>query len=204
MPGFAFLRTLSRARNLLAGTLLFVAGTPAALAADCGPLLNHKFNTLTTDRTVDLCQYAGKVVLVVNTASQCTYTPQYAGLERLYKRYRDRGFVVLGFPANDFGRQEPGANRDIARFCEENYGVSFPMFSKAEGDRPLPENPLYGKLIGATGRAPQWNFHKYLIDRSGQVRSFGSAVEPESRELLRAVDAALGSATPLAVTRPVG
>jgi len=197
------LRVLIRGRGALAGMLLLIAAAPA-LAADCAPLLDHKFNTLTTDRPVDLCKYAGKVVLVVNTASQCTYTLQYAGLERLYKRYRDKGFVVLGFPANDFGRQEPGVNREIARFCEENYGVSFPMFSKAEGDRPLRENPLYGGLIGATGRAPQWNFHKYLIDRSGRVRSFDSAVEPESRELLRAVDAALGSAQPLAGTRPVG
>jgi glutathione peroxidase len=175
----------------LAGSIalwLLVATAEAA----CPALLSHTFNSLVGDKPVDLCQYTGKTILVVNTASQCGYTPQYAGLEQLYRKYRARGLVVLGFPANDFGRQEPGTNVEVARFCEENYGVTFPMFEKAAGDRPLKVNPLYAGLISATGRAPQWNFHKYLIDRLGRVRSFESAVEPRNPELIRAVEAALG------------
>ena len=164
----------------------------AAAQAACPPLFSHSFNSLVGDKPVDLCRYAGKAVLVVNTASQCGYTPQYAGLEKLYRTYRERGFVVLGFPANDFGQQEPGTNAEVARFCEENFGVSFPMFAKAAGDRPLKANPFFAKLIAATGSAPQWNFHKYLIDRNGTVTSFDTKVEPLSRELVRAVEAALG------------
>jgi glutathione peroxidase len=164
----------------------------SAAHATCPALLSHTFNSLVADKPVDLCQYAGRVVLVVNTASQCGYTPQYAGLEQLYRKYRAKGLVVLGFPANDFGQQEPGTNRDIARFCEENYGVSFPMFEKSAGTTPLRANPLYAKLIAATGRAPHWNFHKYLIDKSGRVSSFDSGVEPQSRELTGAVESALG------------
>jgi glutathione peroxidase len=154
-------------------------------------LLDHTFHSLISDRPVNLCQYAGKVVLVVNTASQCGYTPQYKGLESLYRRYREKGLVILGFPANDFGGQEPGANREIARFCEENFGVSFPMFSKADDGKPLRANPLYAGLIAATGRAPRWNFHKYLIDRAGRITSFGSEAEPEGGEILRAIQSAL-------------
>jgi glutathione peroxidase len=174
--------------------LLAALGTSliaVAAHATCPAMLAHTFNSLVGDKPVDLCQYAGKAVLVVNTASRCGYTPQYAGLEQLYRKYRARGFVILGFPANDFGQQEPGSNADVARFCEENYGVSFPMFEKAAGDKPLKANPLYAKLIAATGRAPQWNFHKYLIDRRARVVSFDSAVEPESAEVLRAIESAL-------------
>jgi glutathione peroxidase len=160
-------------------------------AATCPAPLDHRFNDLVRDRPVDLCQFTGKVILVVNTASQCVYTPQYAGLEALYRRYRDKGVVVLGFPANDFGRQEPGNNRNIAKFCEENYGVSFPMFEKAPDDRPLSANPLYAELIAAAGRPPQWNFHKYLIDRRGHVTSFDPAVDPAGARLRRAIEAAL-------------
>lgn len=174
--------------SLAAMALWLLAG---GAQATCPTLLSHTFNSLVGDKPVNLCQFAGKVVLVVNTASRCGYTPQYAGLEQLYRKYRERGFVVLGFPANDFGRQEPGANTEIARFCEENFGVTFPMFEKAAGDKRLPANPLYANLIAATGRAPQWNFHKYLIDRSGRVTSFETAVEPQSAELVRAIETAL-------------
>ena len=163
----------------------------AGSAAACPALFNHTFKSLVADRPVDFCQYAGKVVLVVNTASNCGYTPQYKGLESLYRRFKGKGLVIVGFPANDFGGQEPAANGEIARFCEENYGVSFPMFSKAQDGTPLTANPLYARLIAATGRAPGWNFHKYLIDRSGKVRSFESDREPEGKEMLRAVQAAL-------------
>ena len=171
----------------------FVAGAAAAApGAVCPPVLKHTFNSLVEDQPVDLCQYAGKVVLVANTASQCGYTPQYKGLESLYRRYRGKGLVILGFPANDFGGQEPGGNLDIARFCEENFGVSFPMFGKALDGKPLRANPLYAGLIAATGRAPRWNFHKYLIDGEGhlagawpsRVRPVGAEITGEIEKLL--------------------
>ena len=189
--------------NLATGVGFWVLA--AAAQAACPSLLSHSFNTLVGDKPIDLCRYAGKAVLVVNTASQCGYTPQYAGLEQLYRKYRARGLVVLGFPANDFGQQEPGTNAEVARFCEENFGVSFPMFEKQPGDRPIKANPFFAKLIAATGSAPQWNFHKYLIDRSGTVTSFDSKVEPQSREVVRAVEAALGGPSPSVERKsPVG
>jgi glutathione peroxidase len=134
-----------------------------------------------------MCQYKGKVLLVVNTASQCGYTPQYEGLEKLYKRYKDKGLVVLGFPSNDFGGQEPGSNKEIAKFCEVNYGVSFPLFTKTSV-KGAP-NPFYQKLIKATGAAPAWNFHKYLVDRSGaKAWSYDTATEPDDRKLVKEIE----------------
>src|SRR5438477_12220754 len=127
---------------------LLLALSSSAMAA-CPVLLDRKMQTL-DERAQSLCDYAGKVLLVVNTASQCGYTPQYEGLEALYRKYRERGLVVLGFPMNDFGGQEPGSNRDIAKFCEVNYGVSFPMFAKSgvlEGNA----NPFYKTLAAKTG-----------------------------------------------------
>lgn len=165
---------------------------PAAAPAACPAVLKHEFNSLTTDQPVPLCNFAGKVVLVVNTASNCGYTYQYKGLEALYKKYKNQGLVIIGFPANDFGQQEPGSNKQIASFCEENYGVSFPMFEKLT--MPIPKNALYRDLIAASGEAPQWNFHKYLIDKSGKViASFPSAVEPGSAKMTKAVEGALHS-----------
>ena len=133
----------------------------------CPALLGYTFPSL-TDQPTALCQYEGKVLLVVNTASECGYTPQYQGLEALYRRYRDKGLVVLGFPANDFGAQEPGSNGEIAKFCELNYGVSFPMFAKS-GVSAGNANPFYASLAKKTGERPHWNFHKYL-DRSFRRR----------------------------------
>jgi glutathione peroxidase len=157
---------------------LFFVGNGAVAA--CPALLDRKLDTI-HDQPQSLCEYAGKVVLVVNTASQCGYTPQYEGLEALYRRYRDRGLVVLGFPSNDFGGQEPGSNKDIAAFCVNQYAIDFPMFAKTE----LKKNPLYADLAKATGAAPRWNFHKYLIDRSGkQVVSFDTRIEPNDPRLL--------------------
>jgi glutathione peroxidase len=157
--------------------------TSSAMAA-CPALLDREINTI-LEKPQSLCEYAGKVVLVVNTASQCGYTPQYEGLEALYKRYRDRGLVVLGFPTNDFGGQEPGSNKDIAAFCVNQYAIDFPMFAKTE----LKKNPLYSELAKATGTAPRWNFHKYLIDRSGkQVLSFDTRVDPNDPKFLAAIE----------------
>jgi glutathione peroxidase len=161
-------------------SLLFVA--PAAMA--CPALLDRQMNTI-HDEAQSLCEYAGKVLLVVNTASQCGYTPQYEGLEALYRKYRTRGLVVLGFPSNDFGGQEPGSNKDIAAFCVNQYAIDFPMFAKTE----LKKNPLYADLAKATGAAPRWNFHKYLVDRSGkEVVSFDTRIEPSDPRLIAALE----------------
>jgi glutathione peroxidase len=163
----------------IAALAAFVTLEPTIAAeSPCPSILDHQFMNL-QDQPVSLCQFGGRVLLVVNTASECGYTPQYEGLEKLYRRYRDRGFVVLGFPANDFAGQEPGSNKEIAQFCRLNYGVTFPMFAKTSviGANA---NPLYRALAAKTGKPPRWNFHKYLLDRAGQpVAIFESAVEPE-------------------------
>jgi len=162
-------------------SVLFLTGN--AMAA-CPALLDRKMDNI-HEKPQSLCEYAGKVVLVVNTASQCGYTPQYDGLEALYKKYRERGLVVLGFPANDFGGQEPGSNKEIEAFCVNQYAIDFPMFAKID----LKKNPLYADLAKATGAAPRWNFHKYLIDRSGkQVQSFDTKVDPKDPKLVAAIE----------------
>jgi len=171
---------------------------PTVRAADaeaCPAVLNYAFNSLQTGKNESLCQYRGKVVLIVNTASYCGYTHQYEGLEALYRKYKSRGLVVLGFPTNDFGGQEPGTNHEIAEFCRLTYGVQFPMFEKSTA-KSIKFNPLYALLIERTGQSPQWNFHKYLVDRDGvQVTSFGSRIEPDDRALVGAVEKLL-SASP--------
>ena len=160
--------------------------------ADCPPLLDAAVPSLSDDKPESMCQYQGKVLLVVNTASQCGYTPQYEGLEKLYKRYKDRGLVILGFPSNDFGGQEPGSDKEIARFCEANYGVSFPMFTKTSVAKGT-VNPFYAKLTKAAGVVPAWNFHKYLVDRNGaKVWSFETATEPDDRKLVGEIERLLG------------
>ena len=171
---------LARSTYALIIVVLAVYATPApSIAAEspCPSILDHKFANL-MDEPVSLCQFQGKVLLVVNTASECGYTPQYEGLEKLYRRYRDKGFTVLGFPANDFGGQEPGSNKQIAQFCQLNYGVTFPMFAKT-AVVGANANPLFHELVARTGKPPRWNFHKYLLDKAGQpVAVFESAVEP--------------------------
>jgi glutathione peroxidase len=154
------------------------------MALACPALLDRKMDTI-LDQPQSLCEYAGKVLLVVNTASQCGYTPQYEGLEALYRKYRARGLVVLGFPSNDFGAQEPGSNGEIAAFCVNQYAIDFPMFAKTT----LKSNALYADLAKASGAAPRWNFHKYLVDRSGrQVQSFDTRVEPSDPRLIAALE----------------
>ena len=186
-------RGLSRRTLLCGGLVLGSLGSPPAMARTnapatptaCPGLLQHRFARLQDGAPQDLCQYAGRVLLVVNTASYCGFTGQYRGLEDLYERYRSRGLVVLGFPSNDFGRQEPGDAKAIADFCENTFGVRFPMFDKSvvSGSQA---NPFYRELVRRTGQAPQWNFHKYLISRDGtRVTSYPSAVEPNNPTFLR-------------------
>jgi glutathione peroxidase len=137
-----------------------------------------------------LAQYKGKVVMMVNVASQCGFTPQYAGLEALYEKYKDQGFVILGFPANNFGMQEPGTNEEIKTFCDRTYHVTFPMYAKisVKGDD---KHPLY-QYLTQTGGDVKWNFTKFLVGKDGKVIArFESAVKPESPEVAAAIRKAL-------------
>jgi glutathione peroxidase len=159
----------------------------AVPAAACPALFDRTLNDI-REQPRSLCEYAGKVVLVVNTASECGYTPQYEGLEALYRKYRERGLVVLGFPSNDFGGQEPGSNKDIAAFCVNQYAIDFPIFAKTSV-RGAQANSLFAELARATGAAPRWNFHKYLVDRSGrEVTSFDTKVAPGDPQLVAAIE----------------
>lgn len=151
-------------------------------------LLDHAFPRLDSDSPEPLDRHAGKVILVVNTASYCGLTPQCAGLQSLYERYRDRGFVVLGFPSNEFGMQEPGTEAQIADFCTSFYRVDFPMYAKTTVT-PGQANGLFAALGAKTGDWPKWNFHKYLIDRSGnEALSFSSATAPDDPALVAAIE----------------
>ncbi len=157
----------------------------------------HEFTLNALNGTpTSLASFQGKVMLVVNVASQCGYTPQYEGLQALYARYKDQGFVIAGFPANNFGGQEPGTNEEIGAFCKSKYGVTFPMFAKISV-KGSDKAPLYQFLTDKnanpkTGGEIQWNFTKFLVDRNGRViQRFEPAVEPQSGELVAAVEAAL-------------
>lgn len=162
------------------------------LPAPAQAVLDHDYRPLAGRQAVNLATaYAGKVVLVVNTASKCGYTPQYEGLEALHARYSGRGLAVLGFPSNDFLGQEPGSEEDIARFCTLTYGVRFPMFEKVVV-KGAAATGLYRDLAAATGVAPGWNFHKYLIGRDGRVLAqFPSKVRPDDPALVGAIERAL-------------
>lgn len=182
-------------------TLLFASFWGAQAVAQtskpaaCPAVLQHTAERLQDEKPQNLCQYAGKVVVVVNTASFCGFTPQYKSLEELHARYKDKGLVVLGFPSNDFS-QEPDNNQKIADFCENTYGVKFPMFSKTTV-RGSDASPLFKQLTKLTDTAPKWNFYKYLISRDGQkVQSFNSATDPLSKGFLSEVDKLVAAQTP--------
>jgi glutathione peroxidase len=181
---------LSRAqRSLLLVSVLLIglALSAQGWAGDCPDLLNHSFPGLKTGERQNLCQFRGKVILVVNTASYCGYTNQYGGLEKLNRKYMESGLVVLGFPSNDFGGQEPGNSKQIADFCRLTYSVEFPMLAKSHvvGEQ---RNAFYAELERRTGKKPSWNFHKYLIDHTGtRVMSFESAVAPDDKRLLKSL-----------------
>ena len=171
---------------------LLLGGQIAHAAPSCSPLLSQTFLRLQDEAPQNLCQYQGKVILVVNTASFCGFTSQYEGLEKVYAKYKDQGFVVLGFPSNDFGQQEPGSNKEIADFCKNTYDVKFPMFEKSSVSGSSP-NPLFKMLIAKTGTTPKWNFYKYLIDRNGNVvDSYGSMTKPTSSSITGEIEKLLG------------
>lgn len=178
--------------------LLGVAGLaslgamPAQAGGTCPALLDHTFPALVDGKPMPLCQYAGKVILVVNTASYCGFTSQYDGLEKLYARLKDKGLVVLGFPSNDFGGQEPGGEKEIADFCRLTYGIQFPMVGKTVV-KGRHANPFYARLAEITGSKPKWNFHKYLINRDAtQVVAYTSLTKPDDEKLLKQIDEFLG------------
>ncbi len=164
-----------------------------ALAVEAKPMSFYELKTQTLDgKPADLSQYKGKVVLVVNVASQCGFTPQYEGLEKLYEDMKAKGVVVLGFPSNDFGQQEPGTAEEIKKFCSLRYHVTFPMFEKVK-TQGAGQSPVYAFLAEKHG-APKWNFHKYVVGKDGQVKAaFPSKVAPESKELKDALEGALKS-----------
>lgn len=167
------------------------AAEPARPAPACPALLQQRFDRLQDEKPQDLCQYAGRVLLVVNTASFCGFTKQYAGLEALDQRYRAQGLTVLGFPSNDFA-QEKGSNAEIADFCESTFGVKFPMFVKS-AVRGSDANPLFRELAAQTGTTPKWNFYKYLVARDGRVvQAFSSLTAPDDADLVRALETELG------------
>jgi len=195
------LKTAFLSLGLVAASFSAMAQTPAAPAraaapaaspapASCPALLHQSFKRLQDEAPQDLCQYAGKVVLVVNTASYCGYTKQYEGLEKLNAKYAARGLVVLGFPSNDF-KQESSNAKEIADLCYNTYGVKFPMFASTVVSGPN-ANPLHASLAKLTGKEPKWNFTKYLIGRDGKViEHFPSKVAPEDPALVSKIEAAL-------------
>lgn len=160
----------------------------AGPAFACSALLDYEVRKLGDESKVHLCEaYEGKVIVVVNTASKCGYTDQYDSLEKLYREYREQGLVVLGFPSNDFGAQEPGTEQQIRSFCRLTYGVEFPMFAKSRVSQSAAD-PLYKHLAQVSGNYPRWNFHKYLIARDGSyVADFASAIDPLDKAMLDAI-----------------
>ena len=176
----------------LAGVLLFMTASLSTASDDA--LLDQDFRRLASDEVVNLSEaYAGKVVLVVNTASKCGNTPQYDALESLYENYGDDGFVVLGFPSNDFMGQEPGTEEEIQEFCRLTYKVKFPMFEKVTVKKGK-AHPFFDQLAAASGTYPTWNFHKFLIGRDGKLISqFSPRTKPDSKDVVAGIEAALGS-----------
>jgi len=182
---------------ILTGVLAMGLFGQAAAQADQRTAYDFTFHNLTGEGDLPLAQYKGQVILVVNTASQCGFTGQYDGLEKLYQTYKDRGFVIVGVPSNDFGAQEPGSNQEIAHFCKLNYGVTFPMAAKEDvvGDNAHPFYQWMDERFGLLGR-PKWNFHKYLIDREGNaVDYFHSTTAPDSPRLINAIEKLLDAPT---------
>jgi glutathione peroxidase len=180
------------AKNLMVflGVVLLINLNTAQANTDtpaCPKILQHTVARLQDEKPQALCQYAGQVVVIVNTASFCGFTPQYKGLEALYAKYKERGLVVLGFPSNDFS-QEPDSNAKIADFCENTFGVKFPMFVKTTV-RGTDASPLFKQLAAQTGTTPKWNFYKYVISRDGKrIESYSSMTGPQDKNFLQEIE----------------
>lgn len=177
----------------LAMVILMTAQTPEA-EANCPALLDHSVRHLAGDQVDRLCEtYQGQVVMIVNTASKCGFTPQFDGLEALYRKYKDQGFAVLGFPSQDFGGQEYADEAEAAEFCRLTYGVQFPMYATTHAKKGKADPLFEGLAEAAGGDYPSWNFHKYIVDRNGKlVGSFGSFTGPSSSRITRVIEDALG------------
>jgi glutathione peroxidase len=162
----------------------------AASGGAAAPLGLHALRAKSLDgKDVALSQYSGRVVLVVNVASECGFTKQYTGLQRLHDELSGQGFEVLGFPSNEFGGQEPGSADEIRSFCTSKFGVTFPLFEKAQTKPGSGQSPVYSYLGGATGKAPAWNFAKYLVDKRGNAVAFyPSQIAPDDKELRAAIE----------------
>jgi glutathione peroxidase len=180
-----------RSMMILAMAVSALAQSPSS-KAPLGSFYDLKTSYL-DGRPADLGVFRGKVTLVVNVASQCGFTPQYEGLEKLHRELSTKGFAVLGFPSNDFGEQEPGSPQEIAAFCKRTYDVTFPMFSKLVTKAGAEQSPIY-RFLGTSGHLPAWNFSKYVIGKDGRIVAFfPSEVTPEAPELRRAIATAMGS-----------
>ncbi|WP_370630711.1 MULTISPECIES: glutathione peroxidase [Photobacterium] len=185
-------------KHLILATAIATASatftTVQAAEPECPPLLNHEFTKLNSADSVNLCQqFQGQVLLVVNTASQCGFTPQYEGLETLYQTYKDQGFAVIGFPSNDFF-QDRGNEENTAKVCYLDYGVTFPMMNRS-AVRGSDANPVFKQLTNDSGITPKWNFYKYLVDRNGKVLTvFASTTKPNDPKLTQSIEQLLTQA----------
>ena len=195
MDAFTIRSFAAQLRSAMAAALL-ICSAASTHAANCPALLDRSMLRLQDEKPQSLCQYNGKVIVVVNTASHCGFTSQYKDLEALYARYRDRGLVVLGFPSNDFGSQEPGSNQEIAAFCSSTFGVKFPMFTKSRVSTSAGAdiNPLYADLRKVTGSTPRWNFHKFVIARDGTtVESYSALTAPDDKSFIERIEKLLAA-----------
>ena len=166
--------------------------------SECSGILDHDIRILASSETRSLCDFEGKVILAVNVASQCGYTYQYKSLQSLYTKYKNKDFVVLGFPSNDFFQERADSEDEVKEFCKTTYGVDFPMFKRSHVTnggklriQGYKANPFYADLIEETGTQPSWNFNKYLITKSGKVFHFSQKIEPDSKELLSKIETLL-------------
>jgi glutathione peroxidase len=190
---------MSLTRSIACLLAVFLGGCSAFLEDDVPPKPElqgqsiHSLSYETIDgETRSFDAFDGQVVLIVNTASECGYTPQYAGLERLQERYGEEGLVVLGFPCNDFGGQEPGLPAEIQAFCSSEFAISFPLGAKVQVKEGEGQSPVYAFLGGALGKLPGWNFGKYVVARDGEpIAFYASNVEPDSDELIQAIETEL-------------
>jgi glutathione peroxidase len=198
-------RSLALAAAIFASSIGVSPGTDRAVAEEPAKELLDLSARRLGGSEEPLSRYHGEVLLIVNTASECGYTPQYAGLQALYERYREKKFSVLGFPSNDFGEQEPGDDRQIGAFCKSNYGVEFPMFSKVRvlGADAHPVYAYLTSLPKPIGGAVEWNFQKYLVDRNGKVVArFESDTEPDDPALVAAIERLLSEPTSATKSEP--
>jgi glutathione peroxidase len=197
---------MTKITTFIAGAVMTALGLGAAASMPEDTKLTAKWkdtsfyslkSTSLAGEPADLAAYEGKVTLVVNVASQCGMTPQYAGLEKLYRELKDKDFVIVGFPCNDFGGQEPGTSEEIKTFCSTKYDVTFPLMAKLQTKAGEGQSEIYEYLGTRTGKLPGWNFAKYLVGRDGQtITFFDSRVKPDAKELREAIDKALATKAP--------